>query len=113
MYNQLINLVALEIAFRDPLISAHSFANLKDSLSEDIKWIMGDYDFDFSQAPAVREEVLTEQTVSDMAIWAVPALGALDIISTLLDISIFIAASSAQTEFYTLLATLAFYVSKI
>ena len=85
----------------NPLISAHSFANLKDLLSEDIKWIMGDYDFDFSEAPAVREEVLTEQTVSDMAIWAVPALGALDIISTLLDISIFIAASSAQTEFYT------------
>lgn len=111
--NTLEEFLNYETQLVNPFISGHSFANIKDSLLEDINWIMGDYEFDFSEAPAVREEVLSEQTVSNLAVWAVPALGALDIISTLLDISIFIAESSTQSEFSTLLATLAFYINKI
>ena len=103
----------LETEIVNPIISGQEYADLKSSLEERINWLIGDYDFDFDEAPIVRESLLSEQNISNMAIWAVPALAVLSIISSLLDIGIFIATSSTQSEFSTLFAAILCYIKKI
>lgn len=96
----------LESKIIDPIVRGYGWKNIRQKITTDINYLLGDYNIDFSNAPAVRAECISEQTAASLAEWAVPALGALDIISTLLNISIFVATSSAESYFSTSLATL-------
>lgn len=96
----------LESKIIDPIVRGYGWKNIRQKITTDINYLLGDYNIDFSNAPAVRTECISEQTAASLAEWAVPALGALDIISTLLNISIFVATSSAESYFSTSLATL-------
>lgn len=106
-------MLSLETKIVTPIISGQGFADLKNSLEERISWLIGDYDFDFSEAPIVRESLMSEEAVSNLAVWAVPALAALSIISSLFDIGIFISTSSSQSKFDTLLSTILYAIKKI